>query len=87
MEKVSFLKQMPHDLLQQQIDSSCSLKELPYAGLISSFTAFQNHIIMCDMGTEFYMTFFGVYVFLFCACVHLLISSGVLSWTEDVEAE
>ncbi|XP_031278260.1 uncharacterized protein LOC116136740 isoform X2 [Pistacia vera] len=49
MEKVHFVKQMPHDLLQQQIDSSCSTKELPYAGLISSLTAIQNHIIMCDM--------------------------------------
>lgn len=87
MEKVSFLKQMPHDLLQEQIGSSCSPKELPYAGLISSFTMLQNHIIMCDMGTKFCISFFGVYVYLFCACVHLFILFGVLSWTEGVEAE
>ncbi|ESR56860.1 hypothetical protein CICLE_v10020152mg [Citrus x clementina] len=49
MEKVSLLKQMPQDWLLHQIDSSCSLKELPYAGLISSSIAFQNHILLCDI--------------------------------------
>ncbi|KAK9206381.1 hypothetical protein WN943_016656 [Citrus x changshan-huyou] len=49
MEKVFLLKQMPQDWLLHQIDSSCSLKELPYAGLISSSIAFQNHILLCDI--------------------------------------
>ncbi|KAK2637092.1 hypothetical protein Ddye_031884 [Dipteronia dyeriana] len=48
MENVSLLEQIPHDQLPKQIDSSGSLKGLPYAGLISSVTAFQDHIIMCD---------------------------------------
>nr|XP_011458192.1 PREDICTED: uncharacterized protein LOC101310290 [Fragaria vesca subsp. vesca] len=49
MEKVSLLKQMPHDWLQQQTNTVCSPKSLPYAGLISSLTTFQNHVILCDM--------------------------------------
>ncbi|KAK1551644.1 hypothetical protein Q3G72_001907 [Acer saccharum] len=48
MENVSLLEQIPNDQLPKQIDSSGSLKGLPYAGLISSVTAFQDHIIMCD---------------------------------------
>lgn len=53
MEKVSLLKQMPHDWLQQQTNTVCSPKSLPYAGLISSLTTFQNHVILCDMGMFF----------------------------------
>ncbi|XVF32224.1 hypothetical protein REPUB_Repub17cG0062800 [Reevesia pubescens] len=48
MEKVSLLKKMPDYLLQQQTDNDLSLEGLPYAGLISCVTTFQNHIIMCD---------------------------------------
>ena len=51
LEKVSLLKQMPHDWLQHQANVICSPKELPYAGFISSFTTLQNHLIICDMGT------------------------------------
>ncbi|EEF41258.1 catalytic, putative [Ricinus communis] len=47
-EKVSLLKQMPNDWLQQQIDASCSPEGLPFASLLSSVTTFQNHLIMCD---------------------------------------
>ncbi|PRQ25561.1 putative transcription factor WD40-like family [Rosa chinensis] len=49
MEKVSLLKQMPHDWLQQQTNAVCSPKRLPYASLISSLTTLQNHVILCDM--------------------------------------
>ncbi|KAE8668781.1 hypothetical protein F3Y22_tig00112285pilonHSYRG00283 [Hibiscus syriacus] len=48
-EKVSLLKTMPNFLLQQQSDANISRKELLYAGLISSFTTFENRIIMCDI--------------------------------------
>ncbi|XP_050364032.1 uncharacterized protein LOC126782770 isoform X2 [Argentina anserina] len=49
MKKVSLLKQMPDDWLQQQTNAVCSPKRLPYAGLISSLTTLQNHVILCDM--------------------------------------
>ncbi|XP_062019533.1 uncharacterized protein LOC133736114 isoform X1 [Rosa rugosa] len=49
MEKVSLLKQMPHDWLRQQTNAVCSPKRLPYASLISSLTTLQNHVILCDM--------------------------------------
>ncbi|KAE8022918.1 hypothetical protein FH972_008679 [Carpinus fangiana] len=49
MEKVSLLKQMPCDGLPLQIDTSCSLEGLPYAGLISSLTTLENHIVICDI--------------------------------------
>ncbi|KAM1570401.1 hypothetical protein ACFX10_035402 [Malus domestica] len=50
MEKVALLKQMPHDWLQQQTNVICSPEQLPYAGLLSSLTTLQNHVILCDMG-------------------------------------
>lgn len=53
LEKVSILKQMPYDWLQQQANTACSPVELPYVGLISSFTTFLNQLILCDMGTDF----------------------------------
>ncbi|GAV70684.1 hypothetical protein CFOL_v3_14182 [Cephalotus follicularis] len=49
LEKVSILKQMPLEWLQQQADVDLYPKELPDARLISSFTTFQNHLIICDM--------------------------------------
>ncbi|XP_059446321.1 uncharacterized protein LOC132177862 isoform X2 [Corylus avellana] len=49
MEKVSLLKQMPCDGLPLQIDTSCSLEGFPYAGLISSLSTFENHIVICDI--------------------------------------
>ncbi|KAM1122334.1 hypothetical protein FF1_003869 [Malus domestica] len=49
MEKVALLKQMPHDWLQEQTKVVCSPELLPYAGLLSSFTTLQNHVILCDM--------------------------------------
>ncbi|XVE72782.1 hypothetical protein DITRI_Ditri11bG0066200 [Diplodiscus trichospermus] len=48
MEKESLLEKVPDYLLQQQTDTDLSLEGLPYAGLISCVTTFQNHIIMCD---------------------------------------
>ncbi|KAK8701965.1 hypothetical protein V6N13_020339 [Hibiscus sabdariffa] len=48
LEKVSLLKTMPDYLLQQQSDANLSLERLPYAGLLSCVTTFENHILMCD---------------------------------------
>ncbi|XP_038704345.1 uncharacterized protein LOC120000365 isoform X1 [Tripterygium wilfordii] len=48
MEKLSLLNQMPCEWLEQQTDGCFLLKGYPYAGLISSFTTFQNQIVMCD---------------------------------------
>ncbi|KAG4174681.1 hypothetical protein ERO13_A11G137000v2 [Gossypium hirsutum] len=48
LEKVSLLKKMPHYLLQHQRDANLAREGLPYAGLISCITTFENHIIMCD---------------------------------------
>ncbi|GLU07907.1 hypothetical protein SLE2022_248460 [Rubroshorea leprosula] len=44
LDKLSLLKQMPHDFLKQQTDAYCSLE-----GLISCITTCQNYLIMCDM--------------------------------------
>ncbi|XP_024030080.1 uncharacterized protein LOC21398315 [Morus notabilis] len=49
LEKVGLLKQMPYDWLQQQANAACSPDELPNAGLISSLTTFNDHLIICDM--------------------------------------
>ncbi|VVA15850.1 PREDICTED: NHL [Prunus dulcis] len=48
-EKVTMLKRMPHDWLQQQTNTVWSPERLPYAGLLSSLTTLQNHVILCDM--------------------------------------
>ncbi|KAK8326952.1 hypothetical protein V6Z12_A11G151600 [Gossypium hirsutum] len=48
LEKVSLLKKMPDYLLQHQRDANLAREGLPYAGLISCITTFENHIIMCD---------------------------------------
>ncbi|XP_057965996.1 uncharacterized protein LOC131156378 isoform X2 [Malania oleifera] len=48
MEKVSILKQLPHEWLQHEVDQNSPLKEIPYAGLMSSLATFQNHVIICD---------------------------------------
>lgn len=87
MEKVSLLKQMPQDWLLHQIDSSCSLKELPYAGLISSSIAFQNHILLCDIGTKLDLT-----LWVKCLSIPWFVSycsflQVFLSWTENYEIE
>ncbi|XP_057965998.1 uncharacterized protein LOC131156378 isoform X4 [Malania oleifera] len=50
MEKVSILKQLPHEWLQHEVDQNSPLKEIPYAGLMSSLATFQNHVIICDTG-------------------------------------
>ncbi|TQE12463.1 hypothetical protein C1H46_002116 [Malus baccata] len=55
MEKLALLKQMPHDWLQQQTNVICSPEQLPYAGLLSSLTTLQNHVILCDMGNLEYI--------------------------------
>ncbi|KAJ7008774.1 hypothetical protein NC653_007439 [Populus alba x Populus x berolinensis] len=46
--KISLLKQLPIDYLKQQTDVNCSLKELPYANLVSNLTTFENDIVLCD---------------------------------------
>lgn len=46
--KVSLLKQLPIDYLKQQTDVNCSLKEFPYATLVSNLTTFENDIVLCD---------------------------------------
>lgn len=43
LDKLSLLKQMPHDLLKQQTSANCSFERL-----ISCITTCQNDIIMCD---------------------------------------
>lgn len=63
MEKVSLLKQMPCDGLPLQIDTSCSLEGFPYAGLISSLSTLENHIVICDIGIcslldDYYLPFY-----------------------------
>lgn len=56
MEKLAVLNKMPHDWLQQQVDSNFSLEGIPYAGLMSSLATFQDDIVICDTGTNFYWT-------------------------------
>lgn len=81
MEKVALLKQMPHYWLQEQTKVVCSPELLPYAGLLSSFTTLQNHVILCDMGT--YLTGFSFplqneFVLYFVYNTQLLISTHVI---------
>lgn len=56
MEKLSILNKMPHDWLKQQVDPNISLMGMPYAGLMSSLATFQDDIVVCDTGTNFYWT-------------------------------
>lgn len=95
MEKVFLLKRMPLDLLQHQIDSSCPPKELPHASVISSIVAFQNHIIMCDLGTDsphpplfsfllFFWLIMSQNIFLNC---YSLLHVFCKSWAENSESE
>ncbi|KAL6968044.1 hypothetical protein U1Q18_033848 [Sarracenia purpurea var. burkii] len=48
LEKSSLSKQLPGDWMQQQVDNNCSIDGIPYAGLMSSLTTFQDHIVICD---------------------------------------
>jgi hypothetical protein len=88
MEKVSLLKQMPCDGLPLQIDTSCPLEGFPYAGLISSLTTLENHIVICDIGIcslldDYYLPF---YVNISIDCVQFLFHFVCFSsWTEDSE--
>ncbi|KAK9282548.1 hypothetical protein L1049_005469 [Liquidambar formosana] len=59
MEKVSLLKQMPCDWLQQCAGSNSSLEGIPYAGLMSSLAMFQDHIIICDTVGQRVLKFSG----------------------------
>lgn len=55
VDKVSILRRMPSDWLQHQFDTNCSLKEIPCAGLLSSLASFQDHVIICDTGSETFL--------------------------------
>ncbi|KAF4370276.1 hypothetical protein G4B88_012960, partial [Cannabis sativa] len=48
LEKVSLLKQIPPNCLQQLANATCASYEHPHIGLISSLTTFQDQIIMSD---------------------------------------
>jgi hypothetical protein len=86
MEKVSLLKQMPCDGLPLQIDTSCSLEGFPNAGLISSLTTLQNHIVICDIGIcslfdDCYLLFYVNIFYRLCAvlisfCLFLKLDRG-----------
>lgn len=51
MEKLNILKQVLFDQKHEQDDFN-SLKGIPFAGLISSFEIFNNHLIICDPVTQ-----------------------------------
>ncbi|CAI0498797.1 unnamed protein product [Linum tenue] len=47
-DKLSLLKEMPSDWLEQQAGTYLSSKDTLYATLISSLTAFNGHVFACD---------------------------------------
>lgn len=77
MEKVSILQQIPYDGLQAQIDTSCSPEGLPYAGLLSSLTILQNHVVICDTGIglfcDNYYNFFCEFIIYVVWSSHLIL--------------
>ncbi|KAL2557053.1 NHL domain-containing protein [Forsythia ovata] len=48
VEKSIPLKQIPTDWLQQQLDANCPFEKIPYAGLMSSVAAYQDHVVVCN---------------------------------------
>ncbi|XP_021857726.2 uncharacterized protein [Spinacia oleracea] len=48
MEKVSHLKDISHDFLQQLVHSSYSLGGISYSGLVSSLVALGDRLLICD---------------------------------------
>ncbi|KAL3850056.1 hypothetical protein ACJIZ3_011938 [Penstemon smallii] len=48
LEKTMPLTQISAGWLQQQTDSNCSFKGIPYAGLMSSVTSCQDYVVFCD---------------------------------------
>lgn len=51
-EKLSVLKHLPSNWLQQQTKAISSCKEQPSAALLSSFTEFGDEIVMTDIGKK-----------------------------------
>lgn len=51
MEKVSHLKDISHDVLQQLVYSSYPpLGGISYSGFVSSFVELGDHLLVCDTG-------------------------------------
>lgn len=69
LEKLSPLKDMPHDWSQEQANITSSPEGLPYTGLMSSMTTLPNHPIICDTGSNFSGLFsFCFFTYVVCAC-------------------
>lgn len=52
LEKSSLLKQIPGDCLQQLVGTNSPHEGAMYAGIMSSIATFEDHIAICDTGTE-----------------------------------
>ncbi|KAL2945504.1 Protein SUPPRESSOR OF QUENCHING 1 chloroplastic [Bienertia sinuspersici] len=50
MEKVSHLRDIPHDILQQLVYSSYPLGGISYSGFVSSSVALGDRLLICDTG-------------------------------------
>lgn len=53
MEKISVMKHIPYDWLQQELDMTSSLDGIPHSGLLSSIAKFKDDLVFCDAGTVF----------------------------------
>lgn len=49
-EKLSVLKHLPSNWLQQQTEAITSCKESPSVALLSSFSKLSNDVVMTDIG-------------------------------------
>lgn len=52
-QNLSILDKIPSDQFQQETNNVCVLDGLPHSVLLSSSTALQNHMFICDKGNPF----------------------------------
>ena len=57
VDKVSPLKDLSHDFLQQLVYSRYMLGDITNSGLVSSFIARENRLLLCDTGKNINCTY------------------------------
>ncbi|GAB2281982.1 hypothetical protein Dimus_016547 [Dionaea muscipula] len=56
-DHVSLLHRLPHDLVEEMVNSTLSLDGIPYSGLLSSFVTSGNRLLICDAASHRVMIF------------------------------
>ncbi|GAB2281980.1 hypothetical protein Dimus_016545 [Dionaea muscipula] len=56
-DHVSLLRRLPHDLVEEMVNSTLSLDGIPYSGLLSSFVTSGNRLLICDAASHRVMIF------------------------------